>query len=299
MSLMDEIILTKKCSGPCGLLLPLVSFRKRRRADANSPEGRNNCCKKCTDEANAQSPTTKLCDECWTVMDLACFSSALSGLKDRKSHCKACTKKWNVTYTPPPYQRPAVTVPTVTKKFCKSCGKTKPASEWPRKARSSDGLSHECKTCDSKTQTARRAARTPEQVARDSQYHRDRRTADPLWARKRQARRHNLPDGWYEATLAAQDGKCGNQRCGRTDPEGRTPGLWYVDHDHTCCPSGAKSCGRCLRGLLCAPCNLALGLLRDDEEVALGLVEYRHQGGTSALLSDHRWTVNRGTPSTP
>ena len=28
-----------------------------------------------------------------------------------------------------------------------------------------------------------------------------------------------------------------------------------VDHDHACCP-GQMSCGRCIRGSICQPCNL-------------------------------------------
>lgn len=37
-----------------------------------------------------------------------------------------------------------------------------------------------------------------------------------------------------------------------------------VDHDHGCCP-GKKTCGRCVRGLLCAGCNIKLGALESAE----------------------------------
>jgi len=35
---------------------------------------------------------------------------------------------------------------------------------------------------------------------------------------------------------------------------------FVVDHDHDCC-SGRRSCGKCIRGLLCIPCNAMLGQL--------------------------------------
>lgn len=34
-----------------------------------------------------------------------------------------------------------------------------------------------------------------------------------------------------------------------------------VDHDHKCCDLKTKSCGKCLRGLLCSKCNLRLAYL--------------------------------------
>jgi hypothetical protein len=46
-----------------------------------------------------------------------------------------------------------------------------------------------------------------------------------------------------------------------------------VDHDHSCCP-GKKSCGKCVRGLLCARCNSAIGLFDESREILLAAIEY-------------------------
>lgn len=52
-----------------------------------------------------------------------------------------------------------------------------------------------------------------------------------------------------------------------------SPDKLVIDHDHNCC-AGTPACGKCYRGVLCTPCNLALGLLRDSEDVLLGLLAY-------------------------
>jgi hypothetical protein len=46
-----------------------------------------------------------------------------------------------------------------------------------------------------------------------------------------------------------------------------------VDHDHSCCP-GPTSCGRCVRGLVCGPCNSMLAHARDDAELFRRAIRY-------------------------
>jgi len=36
-----------------------------------------------------------------------------------------------------------------------------------------------------------------------------------------------------------------------------------IDHDHACCPH-TRSCGKCVRGLLCRTCNYGLGSFKDS-----------------------------------
>ena len=46
-----------------------------------------------------------------------------------------------------------------------------------------------------------------------------------------------------------------------------------VDHDHLCCP-GSKSCGKCIRGLLCGGCNRALAHAKDSVTTLKQLINY-------------------------
>jgi len=62
----------------------------------------------------------------------------------------------------------------------------------------------------------------------------------------------------YEEMLAQQNGGCAI--CGGVNKSGRP---LAVDHDHGCCPA-QRTCGACVRGLLCSECNLGIGYFDDD-----------------------------------
>lgn len=68
----------------------------------------------------------------------------------------------------------------------------------------------------------------------------------------------------------AEMANLGCQICGKSEP---TEAGWQVDHDHSCCP-GAFTCGRCVRGLLCARCNLLIGKAQDNPGILLAAAEY-------------------------
>jgi len=74
----------------------------------------------------------------------------------------------------------------------------------------------------------------------------------------------------YDEMLARQGGKCG--ACGATDA-GNNGRRFAIDHDHGCCP-GSKTCGKCIRMLLCARCNYVLGRVKDDAGVLRALIVY-------------------------
>jgi hypothetical protein len=71
--------------------------------------------------------------------------------------------------------------------------------------------------------------------------------------------RFKLNRNTYADLLAAQNGVCKICHGGQWGDGNK----FAIDHDHNCC-AGDKSCGGCIRGLLCNACNSALGMMNDD-----------------------------------
>jgi hypothetical protein len=72
--------------------------------------------------------------------------------------------------------------------------------------------------------------------------------------RKYRIASYGLTQEDFDLLLKIQDYACA--MCREPFGEGQ---LIHVDHDHGCCQAKTRSCGNCVRGLLCHGCNVALG----------------------------------------
>lgn len=109
--------------------------------------------------------------------------------------------------------------------------------------------------------------------ARSTQWRRKNQEWYQAWAEKNKEKRqaasrryeYSLSPERFEEMKAQQDNKCAicKTELVRID----------VDHDHSCC-SSRKSCGKCIRGLLCHKCNTIIGLAQDSIELLTSAIEY-------------------------
>jgi Recombination endonuclease VII len=110
-----------------------------------------------------------------------------------------------------------------------------------------------------------------ETLTRQQEYNKTHRDQHKRIARKCHLKMtYGLTPECYEEILDKQGRACAI--CKTTEPGGRFK-EWSVDHDHACC-AGRKSCGKCIRGLLCSACNQALGLFGDRLDVLKEAVTY-------------------------
>jgi len=123
-------------------------------------------------------------------------------------------------------------------KHCAKCGDTKVVAEYNKCSAATDGLQAYCRSCCRVVAHGHNKTRTP------------RRGGERLLVH-----RYGLTTAARDQMLAEQNGACAI--CASDKHNGIN---WNVDHDHSCC-SGRKSCGLCVRGILCAPCNHHLGFI--------------------------------------
>jgi Pyruvate/2-oxoacid:ferredoxin oxidoreductase delta subunit len=104
-------------------------------------------------------------------------------------------------------------------------------------------------------------------------------TCAPILRHTRNIERYGLTMEQYHKLLEDQNYGC--KICGLKESTYRK--RLSVDHDHSCCP-GSRSCGKCVRGLLCHHCNAALGNSKDNVETLQKMINYlKHNFSENAV----------------
>lgn len=149
------------------------------------------------------------------------------------------------------------TDPGATSRDCTKCGDHKPLTEFYRQRRGRYGRMAWCKICMGRAKEEWVKNNKEQKVARDK-----------IW-------RDNNPEKVAAYRLKTNYNLSVAQRAEMGDV------CWVcgdsadvvIDHDHSCC-AGERSCGGCVRGLLCRKCNLAIGHFGDDIEKLVSAIYY-------------------------
>ena len=140
---------------------------------------------------------------------------------------------------------------TDKEKWCPKCEKWLPLDDFSKKpSNQPSGRSAYCKPCSS-TYNTKIYSQNPNHKAHQRDYMRH--------------YYYGVKAEQFQELWKRQDGRCA--ACG--DPL-EVP---YIDHDHACCPQ-QKSCGKCIRGLLCRGCNFGLGAFHDSIVRLQGAIDY-------------------------
>lgn len=140
---------------------------------------------------------------------------------------------------------------------CKKCGTSRPLGRFGiNKHGNPDGT---CKDCLN--------AKKRERYANDADFRKRTLDVQKMW-------KYGLSRERFDEMLRVQGGGCAV--CGASEPGGK--GEWHIDHDHSCCPLPAngsgRTCGQCVRGLLCTGCNVGLGAFGDDIDRMAAAIDY-------------------------
>lgn len=157
----------------------------------------------------------------------------------------------------------------IASKVCHVCAREKPLTEFYRctARQGKDGYRTDCKACGAERNASWRK-NNPETVRAYNAKH-NTRAKDSGKARDWNLRRkYGISEAEFQELLARQGGHC--VFCDQVHTQ-KSP--LHVDHDHSCCP-GNRSCGKCIRGLLCFHCNTLLGHSRENIVTLENAIQY-------------------------
>lgn len=159
-------------------------------------------------------------------------------------------------------------------KLCNKCSTIKSLDEFYKDKNRADGRTSLCKECIKAYQKAYQSENRSQLNTKRNERRRNLRKSDNQRALEqdridRNRKKFKISISEYDHILASQDFRCAICRKHQDEFDKR----FSVDHDHSCCP-GKKSCGPCIRGLLCFGCNVGIGHLRDNIKNLQSAIEY-------------------------
>lgn len=192
---------------------------------------------------------TKQCIGCRESKAANEFYKQPNSADGRKGRCKTCCKEQQREYQrarknslgavhDEAFYVCALADPAHTK-HCYVCGETKHVGGFPKHKHRHDGFNSRCTSCEN-DRHATQARKTSRRARTLGQY--------------------GMNDTQYQMLLDSQGGVCAI--CGNSP---QVTEKLAVDHCHK---------GGHVRGLLCRPCNAAIGLLKDDAQIANRAVQY-------------------------
>ena len=166
---------------------------------------------------------------------------------------------------------------TIVAKVCGKCNQEKTIENFSKCSKGIDGYQNRCRDCAKQNYWEKRE----QLVERKREYNKNNR--DEINAKnkiyrdefpeKNKERKlkyyYNITFEQYNNLLEKQNYVCAI--CSGVNEE--TGKDLFVDHDHSCCP-GSRSCGKCVRGLLCNMCNWSIGGMRDNPDSLIKAAEY-------------------------
>ena len=230
---------------------------------------------------------TKQCTKCKEIKDLSEFCKNSGRLDGLQAHCRDCNRVSRSRYNDLPPDIP------LDIKTCARCEVDKPNSEFHKTRGGRDGLQTICKDCHSKnnksyyllppdsgpisTKTCVRC----KVVKNISEFSKSRTTKDGFMGNCRECdrsswlmKKYGISSIDYNQILSIQNGRCAI--CKRSKEENtishRSGKFLPLAVDH-CHKTGI------VRGLLCDPCNRAIGFMKEDIVALESAINYIKSNG--------------------
>jgi hypothetical protein len=244
----------KRCSA-CKLTKLADQFKRNRL----STDGLSGQCKSCVNEyRSGLSYDVSVCEKCCTRCKLVKSADQFSPNRLDKSGlaawCKSCHREHGK-------QLEYDVDPIISEKRCTVCEIVKPIEQFSRNRRNRTGFQSRCRSCQKEGHRDYYVRNSETVIARTKLWATNNPEKVKILSRNRQRRR--LYNGFtpedFDRWMESQGGRCAG--CG--DEFGDT--MPHIDHDHA---TGA------VRGLLCGPCNKALGMALDSSKRLMGLARY-------------------------